>query len=62
MNREEIMEAIRTLALPQGSYGRLYQGLTDMMQFEPDKYDEVMNELEAQKFGSAVDLVLFFEC
>lgn len=62
MSREEILEAIRTLSLAQGYYGRLYQGLMDMMQFERDKYDEVMDELEAQNFGSVVDMVMFFEC
>ena len=62
MNRDEIMEAIRTLSLSQGSYGELHQCLTDMMQFEKEKYDEVMDELEAQNFGSVVDMVMFFEC
>ena len=58
MNRNDIMETIRSLALSQGFYGRLYRQLEDL---DDETYDEVMQELEEKNFKDAVDLVLFLE-
>ena len=58
MEREEIMEKIKSLASSQGLYGRLYR---DLMELDEDEYDEVMTELESQNFKDGVDLVMFIE-
>lgn len=62
MDREDILNAIQELAYSQGFYGRLLRFFTELKEEDPDKYEEVMQELEAQKFGDTLDMVLFFEC
>ena len=58
MEREEIMEKIKSLASSQGLYGRLYG---DLMELDEDEYEQVMLELESQNFKDEVDLVMFIE-
>ena len=52
------MDTIKMLANSQGFYGRLYRSI---MELSEDKYEELKEVLEAQNFGDAVDMVLFFE-
>lgn len=56
-----IREAIKQLAKGQGSYGRLDVRLDELQAEDPDKYDEVMQELDAQNFKDIVDLVMYLE-
>lgn len=53
MNREQILQTIKSLAQSQGFYGRLYEQIVDN--------DEVLDYLEQQNFTDAVDMILFFE-
>ena len=62
MKMSEILDAIASLARSQGFYGRLLRGLTEVKENDPERYGKIKNELEEQKFGSVVDMVLFFEC
>lgn len=62
MDRNEILATIRNLANSQGMYGRLLNMLLRARKECPDAYEEYMEGLEAQRFGDAVDLVLYFEC
>ena len=57
MKREQILETIRSLAMSQGFYGRLY---SDFMS-NPEHCDEVMTFLEAQNFKDTIDLILCIE-
>lgn len=57
----DIREAIKLLAKGQGSYGRLDTRLDELQAEDPDKYDEVMQELDAQNFEDIVDLVMYLE-
>jgi hypothetical protein len=57
MNREQILDAIKTLAMSQGFYGRLYERLTDGT-CESDSFLDLMEE---QNFGDIVDMVLWLE-
>ena len=45
----------------QGSYGRLDARLDELQAEDPDKYDEVMQELDAQNFKDIVDLAMYLE-
>lgn len=56
-----IREAIKQLAKGQGSYGHLDARLDELQAEDPDKYDEVMQELDAQNFKDIVDLVMYLE-
>lgn len=54
MNRQQILDAILTLAGSQGFYGRLYEKIKDN--------DKALDYLESQNFGDTIDLVMFLEC
>ena len=53
MNREEILSAVRSLAMSQGSYGRLLEQL--------ENNEELLDNLAEQNFGDVVDMVLYLE-
>ena len=58
MNREQILNAIRSLAASQGFYGRLYERLTD----GSDSAEDFLDTMEEQNFGDVVDMVMWLEC
>lgn len=58
MNREQILNAIRSLAASQGFYGRLYEALTNGTQ----ESENFLATMEAQNFGDVVDMVMWLEC
>ena len=62
MDRNQIMDAIAMFSTSQGFYGRLLESFIELEENDPQMYEEVMNELEAQNFGSRVEMVMFFEC
>lgn len=53
MNKEEILNSVKSLAKSQGFYGRLYEQLYDN--------DEALEFLEKQNFKDIVDMILFLE-
>ena len=53
MDREQILNVIRGLAMSQGFYGRLLQQI--------DEDTEILDELENQHFTDVVDLILYIE-
>lgn len=58
---DRIMDEIESLAQSQGFYGRLYRDLCEVRYSDADEWQDVVNELEAQKFTDAVSMVLYFE-
>ena len=62
MKMSEILDAIASLARSQGFYGRLLRDLIRINENDPVRYGKIKSKLEEQKFGSVVDMVLFFEC
>lgn len=61
MDMERIMDVIRELAGSCGRYGRLYRDLIEMQENDPDRFDEIASEWEAQGFRSSFDLVTYLE-
>ena len=57
MNKEQILDAIRSLAASQGFYGRLYDTLTDGR----EQSDEFLATMEKQNFGGMFDMVMWLE-
>ena len=57
MNKEQILDAIRSLAASQGFYGRLYDTLTD----GSEQSDEFLPTMEKQYFGDKLDMVMWLE-
>lgn len=53
MNKEQILNTIKSLARSQGFYGRLLENINE---------DEtILDELVEQNFADSLDLVLFLE-
>ncbi len=52
MNKNQILNTIKSLARSQGFYGRMLNNITD----------EGLDYLEEQNFKDPVDLVMFIEC
>lgn len=59
MAREMVIETLENLAMSQGFYGRLLRYLEDVREVDPDKYEEIMSELE--KSSGPLDLVMMIE-
>lgn len=57
MNREQIINAIKSLANSQGFYGRLYEAITS----GTEEAEEYLDLLESKDFSDVVDLVLYIE-
>ncbi len=61
MKIDEILEVIASLAGSQGFYSRLFESLMDVKQNQPEYWEELVKQLEAQDFKDALDVVLYFE-
>lgn len=53
MSKQEIMEAIKSLAMSQGFYGRLYRTLKEN--------PEALDFLAKQNFKDSVEMIMFLE-
>jgi len=53
MNKEAILDTIKSLAKSQGFYGRLLRDINE--------YPEILDELVEQKFKEPLDLILYLE-
>lgn len=62
MKMDDILDAIASLSVHRGFYGLLLCDLMEAKKNDPEWYGEIKRELEEKKFGSVVDMVLFFEC
>ena len=59
---DDILDVIGNLSRSQGFYGRLYEALIEVKDNDADKWQDVVNELEGQKFRTTLDVVFYFEC
>lgn len=57
MNKQKILETVKSLANSQGFYTRLYEHLTD----NSEESEEYLDMLEKKNFKDSVDLILYFE-
>lgn len=58
MTRYEIENLFQTLAMSQGSYGRLLDNIYSQPE---DVQEEIWEELENQHFADALDVILYVE-
>lgn len=56
MTRECVIETLENLATSCGRYGRLLKFLEELSEFDPDRFEKVMSELEDS--DDAVDMVM----
>ena len=57
MNRYQILNAIKDLAMSQGFYARLLEQLEE----DEENAEKVLDELESMCFADVVDLVIYLE-
>jgi hypothetical protein len=58
MNRYQIENLMKSLAMSQGLYGRM---LNEIYSAPEDEQERFWENMEAQNFGDALDVVLFLE-
>ena len=58
MNREQILDAFRSLAMSQGFYGRLLKQINDV---DEETREAFLSDLESRNFSNVVDLVMWIE-
>ena len=58
-NRETVIETIENLSMSQGFYGRLLRALEEMQEYDPDRYEEVMDALV--EAGDALGMIMMLE-
>ena len=58
MNREQILDAFRSLARSQGFYGRLLERIDSV---DEETREAFLSDLESRNFGDVVDLVMWIE-
>ena len=61
MNRDQILETIKSLAKSQGLYGRILDNLNKVLENYPDEYEKLMEALENMHFKDVIDLIMYFE-
>lgn len=57
MNKQEILNAVKSLAQSQGFYGRLYEALTS----GTEEAEEALDQMVEQNFKDSVDMVMWLE-
>lgn len=57
MTKEQILDALESLACSQGFYGRLLHNARSQ-----GTLDALLTHLEEQNFNDTVDLVMYIEC
>ena len=58
MNREQILDAFRSLAHSQGFYGRLLEQIDSV---DEETREDFLSDLESRHFRDVVDLVMWVE-
>ena len=58
MNREQILDAFRSLARSQGFYGRLLEQIDSV---DEETREAFLSDLENRNFRDVVDLVMWIE-
>ena len=58
MNKEQILDAFRSLARSQGFYGRLLERIDSV---DEETREAFLSDLESRNFGDVVDLVMWIE-
>lgn len=60
MTREAIYETLEDLSRSQGFYGRLLRNLSDMKEYDEEKFEEIMSAWETN-CDTSLDLILMIE-
>ena len=57
----DVIDILVELSHSQGFYGRLLRDLSEIKEYEPERFELIVAEIESQNFTSPLDVVLYFE-
>jgi len=57
----DVIDILVGLSHSQGFYGRLLRDLSEMKEYEPERFELIVAEIESQNFTSPLDVILYFE-
>lgn len=58
MDRQDILNAVKSLAMSKGFYTRLYEVLTS----GTEEAENLLDQMVEQNFKDSVDMVMWLEC
>lgn len=61
MKMNDIIEVIKMLACSQGFYGRMYDAIAELKAYDPQGYEDLVEDWESKNFADAVDFVMYVE-
>ena len=57
----DVLNVLSELSQSQGFYGRLLRDIYELMEYEPERFDMFVEEIESADFRSPLDVVMYFE-
>lgn len=57
----DVLNVLSELSQSQGFYGRLLRDIYELMEYEPERFDMFVEEIESTDFRSPLDVVMYFE-
>ena len=57
----DMLNVLSELSQSQGFYGRLLRDIYELMEYEPERFDMFVEEIESADFRSPLDVVMYFE-
>lgn len=57
----DVLNVLNELSHSQGFYGRLLRDLSEIKEYEPERFNLIVMEIESQEFTNALDVVMYFE-
>ena len=57
----DVLNVILELSHSQGFYGRLLNTIYELMEYDPERFDMFVEEIENADFRSSLDVVMYFE-
>lgn len=58
---DDVINILIELSHSQGFYGRLLRDLSEIKEYEPERFELFVAEIESQEFTSPLDVVMYFE-
>ena len=57
----DVLNVLSELSQSQGFYGRLLRDIYELMEYEPERFDMFVEEIESADFRSPLDVIMYFE-
>ena len=57
----DVLNVLSELSHSQGFYGRLLRDIYELMEYEPERFDMFVEEIENADFKNSLDVVMYFE-